>query len=209
MSVFLKYFPRLNETQLSQLNDLKKIYKDLNKNVNVISRKSIDNINVFHILHSLSINKIIEFKRSTNIMDLGTGGGFPGIPLAILFPEVNFFLVDSIGKKIKVVNDIANKSNLENIQTLNIRAENIDTKFDFIVSRAVCEMSQFLKIIKSKLKEDSRHKINNGLFYLKGGDLYHELKNIPHKSYDISSFYEERFYSTKKIIYVSKKHINK
>ena len=133
MSVFLKYFPRLNKTQLSQLNDLKKIYKDLNKNVNVISRKSIDNINVFHILHSLSINKIIEFKRSTNIMDLGTGGGFPGIPLAITNPNVNFTLVDSI-KKTDIVNTVSTILDLNNVKVLNLRAENVEEKYDFIVS---------------------------------------------------------------------------
>ena len=126
MSVFLKYFPKLNETQLSQLNDLKKIYKDLNKNVNVISRKSIDNINVFHILHSLSINKVIEFKRNTKVMDLGTGGGFPGIPLAITNPNVNFTLVDSIKKKTDIVNTVSTKLSLNNVKVLNLRAENIE-----------------------------------------------------------------------------------
>ena len=209
MDLVNKYFSDIYNEQKIKLLELKQHYVKWNQKINVVSKKSLDNFYLHHVIHSLAISKIIKFKRRSKVLDIGTGGGFPGIPLAILFPEVNFFLVDSIGKKIKVVNDIANKTKLENIQTLNIRAENIDTKFDFIVSRAVCEMSQFLKIIKSKLKEDSRHKINNGLFYLKGGDLYHELKNIPHKSYDISSFYEERFYSTKKIIYVSKKHINK
>ena len=167
MSVFLKYFPRLNETQLSQLNDLKKIYKDLNKNVNVISRKSIDNINVFHILHSLSINKVIKFKRSTKIMDLGTGGGFPGIPLAITNPNVNFTLVDSIKKKTDIVNTVSTILNLNNVKVLNLRAENVEEKYDFIVSRAVTNMRGFLKLTKNKLQEKSINELKNGIIYLR------------------------------------------
>ena len=202
MSVFLKYFPRLNETQLSQLNDLKKIYKDLNKNVNVISRKSIDNINVFHILHSLSINKVIEFKRSTNIMDLGTGGGFPGIPLAITNPNVNFTLVDSIKKKTDIVNTVSTILNLNNVKVLNLRAENVEEKYDFIVSRAVTNMRRFLKLTKNKLQQKSINKLKNGIIYLKGGDLTEEMKGIIYDEYSISNFFKEDYFETKKIIYI-------
>ena len=202
MSVFLKYFPRLNKTQLSQLNDLKKIYKDLNKNVNVISRKSIDNINVFHILHSLSINKVIEFKRNTKVMDLGTGGGFPGIPLAITNPNVNFTLVDSIKKKTDIVNTVSTKLNLNNVKVLNLRAENIEEKYDFIISRAVTNMRKFLKLTKNKLQQKSINELKNGLLYLKGGDLREEMKGIKHDEYSISSFFKEDYFETKKIIYI-------
>ena len=198
----MKYFPRLNKTQLSQLNDLKKIYKDLNKNVNVISRKSIDNINVFHILHSLSINKIIEFKRSTNIMDLGTGGGFPGIPLAITNPNVNFTLVDSIKKKTDIVNTVSTILDLNNVKVLNLRAENIEEKYDFIVSRAVTNMRRFLKITQNKFQQKSINELKNGLLYLKGGDLTEEMKGIKHDEYSISSFFKENYFETKKIIYI-------
>lgn len=202
MSIFLKYFPQLNETQLSQLNDLKKIYKDLNKNVNVISRKSIDNINVFHILHSLSINKVIEFKRNTKVMDLGTGGGFPGIPLAITNPNVNFTLVDSIKKKADIVNTVSTKLNLNNVKVLNLRAEHIDEKYDFIISRAVTNMRKFLKLTKNKLQQKSINELKNGLLYLKGGDLTEEMKGIKHDEYSISSFFKEDYFETKKIIYI-------
>ena len=202
MSIFLKYFPRLNETQLSQLNDLKKIYKDLNKNVNVISRKSIDNINVFHILHSLSINKVIEFKSSTNIMDLGTGGGFPGIPLAITNPNVNFTLVDSIKKKTDIVNTVITKLDLNNVKVLNLRAENVEEKYDFIVSRAVTNMRRFLKLTKNKLQQKSINELKNGIIYLKGGDLTEEMKGIIHDEYSISNFFKEDYFETKKIIYI-------
>ena len=202
MSVFLKYFPRLNKTQLSQLNDLKKIYKDLNKNVNVISRKSIDNINVFHILHSLSINKIIEFKRSTNIMDLGTGGGFPGIPLAITNPNVNFTLVDSIKKKTDIVNTVSTILDLNNVKVLNLRAENVEEKYDFLVSSAVTNMRGFLKLTKNKLQQKSINELKNGIIYLKGGDLSKEMKGIIHNEYSISNFFTEDYFETKKIIYI-------
>ena len=202
MSLFLKYFPRLNETQLSQLNDLKKIYKDLNKNVNVISRKSIDNINVFHILHSLSINKVIEFKRSTKIMDLGTGGGFPGIPLAITNPNVNFTLIDSIKKKTEIVNTVSTILKLNNVKVLNLRAENVEEKYDFIVSRAVTNMRRFLKLTKNKLKQKSINELKNGIIYLKGGDLTGEMKGIIHDEYSISNFFNEDYFETKKIIYI-------
>ena len=202
MSIFLKYFSRLNETQLSQLNDLKKIYEDLNKNVNVISRKSIDNINVFHILHSLSINKVIEFKRNTKVMDLGTGGGFPGIPLAITNPNVNFTLVDSIKKKTDIVNTVITKLDLNNVKVLNLRAENVQEKYDFIISRAVTNMRKFLKLTKNKLQQKSINELKNGIIYLKGGDLSKEMKGIIHNEYSISNFFTEDYFETKKIIYI-------
>jgi len=202
MSIFLKYFPKLNKTQLSQLNDLKKIYKDLNKNVNVISRRSIENINIFHILHSLSINKIIEFKNNTNIMDLGTGGGFPGIPLAITNPNVNFTLVDSIKKKTDVVNTVSKMIKLDNVRVLNLRSENVEEKYDFIVSRAVTNMRRFLKLTKNKFHKKSINELKNGIIYLKGGDLTEEMKGIIHNEYSISNFFTEDYFETKKIIYI-------
>ena len=202
MQIIEKYFPNITIKQRNQFLHLKKQYIYWNNRINVISSKSINNFYTQHILHSLSISKLIKLKTDTSILDVGTGGGFPGIPLAILFPQVNFTLVDSIGKKIKVVKDIIKKSELSNVQALNIRAEHVEEKFDFIISRAVTNMGDFRKIIKGKIKDDNKNLMNNGVFYLKGGDLSEELRGISHKEYNISDYFQEEFFKTKKIIYV-------
>ncbi len=202
MQIIEKYFPNITLKQRNQFLHLEKQYIYWNNRINVISRKSIHNFYTHHILHSLSISKLIKLKANTSILDVGTGGGFPGIPLAILFPEVNFILVDSIGKKIKVVKDIIKKSKLSNVQAINTRAEHIEEKFDFIISRAVTNMTDFRKIIKGKIKDDNKNLMNNGIFYLKGGDLSEELRNIPYEEYNISDYFQEDFFKTKKIIYV-------
>ena len=202
MQIIEKYFPNITLKQRNQFLHLEKQYIYWNNRINVISRKSIHNFYTHHILHSLSISKLIKLKANTSILDVGTGGGFPGIPLAILFPEVNFTLVDSIGKKIKVVKDIIKKSKLSNVQAINTRAEHIEEKFDFIISRAVTNMTDFRKIIKGKIKDDNKNLMNNGIFYLKGGDLSEELRNISYEEYNISDYFQEDFFKTKKIIYV-------
>ena len=202
MQSILKYFPSLSDTQINQYKDLENLYNKWNSKINVISRKNLSELYLNHVLHSLSIAKFISFKNGTSILDIGTGGGFPGIPLAILFPEVNFLLVDSIGKKIKVVNRICESIKLKNVLTRHIRAEEIDSKFDFIVSRAVTNMKDFKMISKGKIKNNHINEIKNGIIYLKGGDLSKEMKNISHESYNISNYFSEDFFKTKKIIYI-------
>ena len=202
MQSILKYFPSLSDTQINQYKDLENLYNKWNSKINVISRKNISELYLNHVLHSLSIAKFISFKKGTSILDIGTGGGFPGIPLAILFPEVNFLLVDSIGKKIKVVNRICESIKLKNVLTRHIRAEEIDSKFDFIVSRAVTNMKDFKMISKGKIKNNHINEIKNGIISLKGGDLSKEMKNISHESYNISNYFSEDFFKTKKIIYI-------
>ncbi|MBT4345162.1 MAG: 16S rRNA (guanine(527)-N(7))-methyltransferase RsmG [Flavobacteriales bacterium] len=202
MQSILKYFPSLSDTQINQYKDLENLYNKWNSKINVISRKNLSELYLNHVLHSLSIAKFISFKKGTSILDIGTGGGFPGIPLAILFPEVNFLLVDSIGKKIKVVNRICESIKLKNVLTRHIRAEEIDSKFDFIVSRAVTNMKDFKMISKGKIKNNHINEIKNGIISLKGGDLSKEMKNISHESYNISNYFSEDFFKTKKIIYI-------
>ena len=202
MQSILKYFPSLSDTQINQYKDLENLYNKWNSKINVISRKNLSELYLKHVLHSLSIAKFISFKKGTSILDVGTGGGFPGIPLAILFPEVNFLLVDSIGKKIKVVNRICESIKLKNVLTRHIRAEEIDSKFDFIVSRAVTNMKDFKMISKGKIKNNHINEIKNGIISLKGGDLSKEMKNISHESYNISNYFSEDFFKTKKIIYI-------
>ena len=202
MQSILKYFPSLSDTQINQYKDLENLYNKWNSKINVISRKNLSELYLNHVLHSLSIAKFISFKKGTRILDIGTGGGFPGIPLAILFPEVNFLLVDSIGKKIKVVNRICESIKLKNVLTRHIRAEEIDSKFDFIVSRAVTNMMDFKMISKGKIKNNHINEIKNGIISLKGGDLSKEMKNISHESYNISNYFSEDFFKTKKIIYI-------
>ena len=202
MQSILKYFPSLSDTQINQYKDLENLYNKWNSKINVISRKNLSELYLNHVLHSLSIAKFISFKNGTSILDIGTGGGFPGIPLAILFPEVNFLLVDSIGKKIKVVNRICESIKLKNVLTRHIRSEEIDSKFDFIVSRAVTNMKDFKMISKGKIKNNHINEIKNGIIYLKGGDLSKEMKNISHESYNISNYFSEDFFKTKKIIYI-------
>ena len=203
MQIIHKYFPNLTEKQIKQFSDLQPLYEHWNAQINVISRKNMDTLYTNHILHSLAIAKVIQFEKGTKILDIGTGGGFPGIPLAILFPEADFLLVDSIGKKIKVVNEVSNAIGLTNVRTLHERAENIKENFDFIVSRAVTNMTDFKKWVKGKFNSTHNNTLNNGILYLKGGDLSDELRGMPHTIHEIADLFEEEFFETKKVIYIS------
>jgi len=203
MEIIHKYFKDLTATQIEQFSKLQELYKDWNLKINVVSRKDIDELYLRHVLHSLAIAKLVQFKPGSKVLDVGTGGGFPGIPLAILFPESDFLLVDSIGKKIKVVNEVINAIDLDNVRTLHERAENINEEFDFVVSRAVTNMTEFKTWVKGKFNKEHKNTIKNGILYLKGGDLSGELKGILHQSFSIADFFEEDFFETKKIIYIS------
>ena len=202
MEIILKYFPDLLEKQIKQFSLLQELYNKWNTQINVISRKDMENLYLKHVLHSLAIAKVISFTEGTKVLDVGTGGGFPGIPLAILFPNVDFLLVDSIGKKIKVVNEVSSAICLSNIRTMHDRAENINETFDFIVSRAVTNMTDFKKWVKGKFNKKHYNSIDNGILYLKGGDLMEELRGISHTKYDISEFFTEDFFETKKVVYI-------
>lgn len=204
MEIILKYFPDLTEKQIEQFSQLRKLYEEWNSQINVISRKDIDELYTRHVLHSLGIAKVIQFKPGTSIMDIGTGGGFPGIPLAILFPDSNFYLVDTIGKKIKVVNAVAESLGLTNVEGVQKRAENVKFEFDFIISRAVTYLPRFNNWIKGKFTSKSLNSKPNGLLYLKGGDLTEELKEAgkPYESFDLKEFFSEEFFDTKKVIYL-------
>ena len=204
MEIIEKYFPDLSEKQHKQFELLQDLYKDWNNKINVISRKDIDQLYERHILHSLAIAKIIQFVDDSKILDIGTGGGFPGIPLAILFPNCYFHLVDSIGKKIKVVQEISSSIDLKNISSEQIRAEKIKDKYDFVVSRAVTAFPLFYAWVRDKIKKESKSSLKNGILYLKGGDLDEELKNFKSriKSFEISDFFNEPFFETKKVIYL-------
>ena len=202
MQIIHKYFPDLTEKQTQQFTDLQELYEHWNAQINVISRKNMDTLYINHILHSLAIAKVIQFKKGTTILDIGTGGGFPGIPLAILFPEVEFLLVDSIGKKIKVVNEVSAAIGLTNVRTLYERAENINETFDFVVSRAVTNMTDFKKLVKGKFNNIHKNTLDNGIIYLKGGDLSDELRGITHIKHEIFELFKEEFFETKKIIYI-------
>ena len=203
MQIIRKYFSDLTEKQIKQFTDLQNLYEHWNAQINVISRKNMDRLYTNHILHSLAIAKVIQFEKGTKILDVGTGGGFPGIPLAILFPEVEFLLVDSIGKKIKVVNEVSKAIGLTNVRTLHKRAENIKETFDFVVSRAVTNMTDFKMWVKGKFNNTHNNTLNNGILYLKGGDLLEELRGISHTKYEIADLFEEEFFETKKVIYIS------
>jgi 16S rRNA (guanine527-N7)-methyltransferase len=203
MQIIHKYFPDLTEKQTQQFTDLQELYEHWNAQINVISRKNMDTLYINHILHSLAIAKVIQFKKGTTVLDIGTGGGFPGIPLAILFPEVEFLLVDSIGKKIKVVNEVSAAIGLTNVRTLHERAENINETFDFVVSRAVTNMTDFKKWVKGKFNKNHNNILKNGILYLKGGDLLEELGGISHTKHEIADSFEEEFFETKKVIYIS------
>ena len=199
-----KYFPNLSEKQLEQFELLFPLYTQWNEKINVISRKDIDHVMLHHVLHSLAIAKIIDFRPGTEILDVGTGGGFPGIPLAILFPECQFLLVDSIGKKIKVVEEVAKALGLLNVQAKHARAEDIDQDFEFVVSRAVTRITPFYYWVRKKISPNHFHAMRNGILYLKGGDLTEELEEFgkKHKLFDISTYFEEDFFETKKVLYV-------
>ena len=202
MQIIQKYFPDLSEKQLQQFIDLQEIYEHWNAQINVISRKNMDTLYINHVLHSLAIAKVVQFAKGTTVLDIGTGGGFPGIPLAILFPDTEFLLVDSIGKKIKVVNEVSSAICLSNVRTMHERAEKVNETFDFVVSRAVTNMTDFKKWVKGKFNKNHYNSIDNGILYLKGGDLMEELRGISHTKYDISEFFSEEFFDTKKVIYI-------
>lgn len=203
MDIILKYFPELSSDKIEKLKQLEALYIYWNQRINVVSRKNINELYINHVLHSLAIAKIINFKNKTNILDVGTGGGFPGIPLAILFPDCNFTLVDSIAKKIHVVDSIVNSLKLDNISTSISRVESLNTKHDFIVSRAVTNMPKFMNLTKGRVIKGGNNSLSNGIIYLKGGNLSEELKNIKNQMYNISDYFEEDFFETKKIVYVS------
>ncbi|WP_276372998.1 16S rRNA (guanine(527)-N(7))-methyltransferase RsmG [Chryseolinea sp. H1M3-3] len=204
VDLLLQYFPTLSETQKSQFDKLYGLYKEWNEKINVISRKDIDNLYINHILHSLGIAKVIAFKPGAKVLDVGTGGGFPGIPLAILFPETQFHLVDSIGKKITVVKNVATALGLKNVNAEQIRAEQLKDEYDFIVSRAVTRLKEFYGWVHRKVKKKSNHELYNGILYLKGGDLDEELAELkkPYQVFELSDFFKEDFFQTKKIVYV-------
>ena len=203
MEEILKQFPNLTDNQIQQFEKLQLLYEDWNSKINVISRKDIDELYTRHVLHSLGIAKIIEFKSGSKIMDVGTGGGFPAIPLAILFPEVNFYAIDIIAKKIKVVNEVIKALGLKNIKAEQKRAELVNHEFDFIVSRAVTNMPDFVAWIKDKIKSNSKHELQNGILYLKGGDLSEELKDFPKATeYNLADYFSEEFFETKKVVHL-------
>lgn len=203
MEEILKYFPNLTENQVVQYEKLRELYFDWNAKINVISRKDIDELYVKHVLHSLGIAKVMEFQPKATVLDVGTGGGFPGIPLAILFPETRFYLIDVIAKKIKVVNEVATALDLKNVKAEQIRAENVKGDFDFIVSRAVTNMPDFVLWIHGKIKKQNNHQLKNGILYLKGGDLTEELKDFPNATeYNLSDYFKEEFFETKKVVHL-------
>ncbi len=203
MNHIKKYFTDLSEEQIKQFEQLEALYTLWNAQINVISRKDIEALYTRHVLHSLAIAKVIKFMPKSQILDVGTGGGFPGIPLAILFPKSKFLLVDSIGKKIKVVNEVSTALGLKNVKAQHIRAENVQGNFDFVVSRAVTKMDDFAKWIKKKVAVKHRHDIKNGILYLKGGNLTEELINFPKANlYDISDFFDAPFFETKKVVHI-------
>uniref|UniRef100_UPI004047203D 16S rRNA (guanine(527)-N(7))-methyltransferase RsmG n=1 Tax=Polaribacter sp. TaxID=1920175 RepID=UPI004047203D len=203
MELIQKYFHGLTDQQLYQFAKLQELYQDWNLKINVVSRKDIDELYLRHVLHSLGIAKVIQFLPGSKVMDVGTGGGFPGIPLAILFPETQFHLVDSIGKKIKVVNEVAEGLGLQNVKTTHGRVEDITDTYDFIVSRAVAQMETFVHWTKGKIAKTQKHPLKNGILYLKGGDLTEELAlYTTAKIYDLPNFFEEEFFETKKVVHL-------
>lgn len=204
-AIIKHYFPSITEHQQAQFEQLFPLYSEWNEMINVISRKDIDNLMLHHVLHSLAIAKFIEFKPGTEVLDVGTGGGFPGIPLAILFPEVNFHLVDSIGKKIKVVQGVADSLGLKNVTATHGRAEDVEGEFEFVVSRAVTRLLPFFGWVKKKISPNSYHDLKNGLLCLKGGDLMEELKELErkHKVFHLSKHFKEEFFETKKLVHVA------
>jgi 16S rRNA (guanine527-N7)-methyltransferase len=202
--IIFNYFPHVDERQRKQFEELKSLYSFWNEKINVISRKDIDNLYVNHVLHSLGIAKVMEFRKSADILDVGTGGGFPGIPLAILFPETHFHLVDSIGKKITVVKNVADALQLKNVSAEQVRAEEINESYDFIVSRAVTRLKEFYGWIHKKAKRTSSHPLQNGILYLKGGELGEELAELrkPYTIFQLTDYFQEAFFETKKVVHV-------
>lgn len=203
MEEIIKQFPNLTENQILQFQKLEALYQDWNAKINVISRKDIDELYTKHVLHSLAIAKIQPFEPGTYVLDVGTGGGFPGIPLAILFPETRFYLIDVIAKKIKVVQAVVDGLELKNVKAEQLRAENAKGDYDFIVSRAVTNMPDFFSWIKDKIKKQNKHELKNGILYLKGGDLTEELKDFPKATeYNIADFFSDEFFETKKVVHL-------
>ncbi|HMI07194.1 MAG TPA: 16S rRNA (guanine(527)-N(7))-methyltransferase RsmG [Flavobacterium sp.] len=203
MEEILKQFPDLSDIQIEQFRKLEYLYQDWNAKINVISRKDIDELYTKHVLHSLAIAKIQKFEPGTYVLDVGTGGGFPGIPLAIMFPETRFYLIDVILKKINVVKAVAEALELKNVKAEQVRAENVKGDFDFIVSRAVTNMPDFVEWVKGKIKKQHKHELRNGILYLKGGDLTEELKDFPKATeYAISEFFKDEFFETKKVVHL-------
>jgi 16S rRNA (guanine527-N7)-methyltransferase len=203
MELILKYFPQLTDIQKSQFEKLQELYEDWNLKINVVSRKDIDELYLRHVLHSLGIAKIQNFLPGSKILDVGTGGGFPGVPLAILFPEVYFHLVDSIGKKIKVVEEVVDGLQLQNVKATNARVETVSGKYDFIVSRAVAQMDTFVHWVDGKIAKKSIHERKNGILYLKGGDLSEELKYYPKATvFPLNDFFSEEFFETKSVVHL-------
>jgi len=203
METLLNYFKNLSPIQINQFEKLDALYKEWNAQINVVSRKDIDQLYVRHVLHSLGIAKVQAFKPKSQILDVGTGGGFPGIPLAILFPETQFYLVDAIAKKIKVVQAVYNELELKNVKATQLRAEQVKGEFDFIVSRAVTNMDDFVKWTHQKVAKKQRHELKNGILYLKGGDLTDELIHFNNaKQYNLSDYFGEDFFETKKVVHV-------
>lgn len=202
--IIFKYFPDLGPQQRIQIEKLQELYGEWNEKINVVSRKDIGNLYINHVLHSLAITKVVSFLPEARILDVGTGGGFPGIPLAILFPDTEFHLVDSIGKKITVVNNVAAALGLRNVRAQQIRAEELKGEYDFIVSRAVTRLKEFYGWINRKVSPNSRHALSNGILYLKGGDLDEEMAELKktYQTFSLSEFFEEDFFDTKKVVYV-------
>lgn len=206
MDIIQKYFKNLTETQIVQFSKLQELYQDWNLKINVVSRKDIDELYLRHVLHSLGIAKVITFKKGSKVLDVGTGGGFPGIPLAILFPETQFHLVDSIGKKIKVVDEVVAGLGLTNVKTTHGRVEEVKDTYDFIVSRAVAQMETFVTWTKGRIAKKQNHDLKNGILYLKGGDLAEELQKYTSATiYDLPTYFEEDFFETKKVVHLGMK----
>ena len=207
MELILKYFTNLTEDQISKFSKLEELYQDWNLKINVVSRKDIDELYLRHVLHSLAIAKVIQFKDGTKIMDVGTGGGFPGIPLAIMFPNCSFHLVDSIAKKLKVVDEVVSGLGLTNVKTTHGRVEEVNDTYDFIVSRAVAIMPTFVHWVKGKIAKQQNNELKNGILYLKGGDLSEELQEYKTVSlYNLSDFYSDDFFETKKLVHLPLKY---
>ncbi len=203
MELVLKYFPELTDDQISKFEKLEALYQDWNLKINVVSRKDIDELYLRHVLHSLAIAKVLKFKEGSKILDVGTGGGFPGVPLAILFPECSFHLVDSIAKKLKVVEEVVGGLGLTNVRTTHSRVEEIKDTYDFIVSRAVAAMPTFVHWVKGKIAKEQKHDLKNGILYLKGGDLSEELQDYRTATIsNLSDFYTEDFFETKKVVHL-------
>ena len=207
MELLLKYFPHLSDKQIGQFGQLAELYKDWNVKINVVSRKDIEELYLRHVLHSLGIAKIQEFLPESKVLDVGTGGGFPGIPLAIMFPATNFHLVDSIGKKIKVVEEVSGALGLSNVRVTNARVETINDQYDFIVSRAVAQMETFVNWVKGRIAKESKHELKNGILYLKGGDLTEELALYKKATiYQLQQYFEEDFFETKSVVHLPMKY---